>query len=371
MNNRKTILLIFPTIILLFQYIFSQDVVSRVNLSLDLEIREPAGVIFNKLTDIACDKNDNIYVLDKKEAKVYVFSSEGRYLKNIGRLGEGPGEFRKPCSLYIDSNDLIFVLDESNRRIEIFNKEADYVKSIKIINFPGGSSKNVIVSKSGNIYISGYYKASNISYLLAKFSSTGEFLEYIPLPMKEYNGIELNVQDRDMVASYLSGGSICIDKNERIYFSHAWPYSIERVTNDSSQFVQYARKNDLNWTPIIFRTDRMNGLLFSDFTQTKKIFPLNNQFIVNSLFVVDWKGDPRKQMQTSSPNFDPDKYIKVMARYTVVDIYSNEMEFIASSCLAEKAYILGSDKQGRLLGIRYDANDLQTIIRYKVEIKDD
>lgn len=36
---------------------------------------------------------DKIFVSDKANAKIFVFTSEGKYLKSIGTQGGGPGEY--------------------------------------------------------------------------------------------------------------------------------------------------------------------------------------------------------------------------------------------------------------------------------------
>ena len=367
MRVKKTIFLLQIAQLFFVGNIAAQDVASQTALTLDLEIKEPPGEVFNRLTDIACGANGNICALDRKELVVYVFSAEVRFLKKMGKSGEGPGEFRRPCSIYIDSKGLIYVLDDINRRIEIFNEKADYVRSIKIANFPGGQSRNIVVDKNGEFYISGFYRASNITYILAKFSSAGELLKYISLPKKEYAGIELNEQDKDRVADYLSGGSMCIDQEDRIYFSYPWTYCIERIIKDKNEG-EYPGKGKYRWTPGIFKTDQLNGMLFAESTRTRKIFSLDNGFIVNSVSVVDWEGDPKKEIQISSFQINPEKYFKILGKYSILDFYSKDLELIASARVDGKIYFLSVDKQGRLLGVKYDADDVQTIVRYNLEI---
>lgn len=51
---------------------------------------------------------------------IYVFSSEGKYLKKMGRFGRGPGEFESISSLSI-SGEKLFVLDSRQQRISIFS----------------------------------------------------------------------------------------------------------------------------------------------------------------------------------------------------------------------------------------------------------
>ena len=106
-------------------------IVGQVKLSLDLEIEESEGIIFNRLVDIAIDSENNIFILDIEEKFLYKFSQEGKFQKKIGRPGQGPGEFEEPCSVFIDAKDNIYILDSQNRRIEVFKNSGNFIKSIR------------------------------------------------------------------------------------------------------------------------------------------------------------------------------------------------------------------------------------------------
>jgi hypothetical protein len=363
MKKQIILLLIFFLYIFMTSLAFSE----QITLSLDLEIKEPENIIFFRLGDIATDSKNNIYILDKKEKFVYLFNEGGKFLKKIGRPGQGPGEFVRPCSIYIDLKDIIYVLDESQRRVEIFDSNANYIKSIKVINFPSGSGHNIIVDKSGNFYISGYYRFQNS--VMAKFSSKGELLKHFSLPIMEYEGIKFDNRHQRMVNRYLCGGSMCLDEEERLYFSYDWPYLIKILTKEGNELFQFSRKNSLNWTPLIFRHKNDRGLLFGGSTRSQKIFFLNKNFLVNSIYSLDWEGNPSiKLPQLSEVSINPDKYFKIKRELAVLDIYTKEGEFIASTKLDGKINFLSSDKKGRILALKRDDEDMQSIVRYRIEI---
>jgi hypothetical protein len=344
----------------------SQVFSGQIKLSLDLEIKESENIIFHNLRDIATDSKNNIYILDNKEKTIYLFSEDGRFIKKIGRTGQGPGEFIRPCSIYIDPKDIIYVLDASQRRVEIFDSEANHIKSIKFINFPSGSGPNIIVDKSRNFYISGYYRFQNS--VIAKFSSTGKLLKYFPIPVIEYEGIKLDDHSQIMVNQYLCGGSMCFDEEERLFFSYDWPYLIKALTKEGKELFQFSGESNFRWTPLIFKTDQINGMLFGGTTRTQKIFFLNNNYLVNSIYAIDWEGNQNIEIKMSDFNNNPEKYFKIRGSFAFLDIYTKEKEFVASTKIDGKVYILCSDKKGRILGVKKDEEDIQTIVRYGVEI---
>jgi len=80
----------------------------------DLVIGEAEGkeeYMFSQVRDIAVDTAGNIYVLDNKESNVKKFSSNGKFLKSIGKKGQGPGEMQQPSSCSISPRNEILIND--------------------------------------------------------------------------------------------------------------------------------------------------------------------------------------------------------------------------------------------------------------------
>jgi len=341
-----------------------QSLSGQVTLSLDLEINESDNLVFYQLIDIATDSENNIYVLDRKEKRIYLFDEKGKFIKTMGRGGAGPGEFSGPKSIYIDSKKLIYVLDSGNNRVEIFRPEGSFIKSIKIVNFPTGGSINIVVDKDRNLYISGFFRESNS--IFAKFAPDGKLLKYFPLQIKEYNGIQLNGMQRTHVNQWLAGGSACLDNKERIYFSYRWPHIIKVMTKEGNELLQLSGNTKLNWTPLIFRNDP-TGLTFGSTTVTQKVFFINNCLLVNSISVVDWDGDNRKKVKAMDIVKNPSKYYKINGRFTLLEFFTKEGKLMDVAEIDGKIKFLASDKKGRIIGIKYDKENLQTIVRYKIE----
>ena len=336
----------------------------QIKLSLDIQIKEPENIIFNRLIDIATDSKNNIYILDSKEKTVYLFNEEGIFLKKIGNPGQGPGELNEPRSIYIDSKDIVYIFDRRNSRVEIFDPEANYIKSIKSADFPSAGETQMIVDKSGELYISGYYRGMDT--VLCKFSSTGELIKPFPLPVIEYKGVDFDDFQRTMILLGLNGGSLCCDEEERIFFSYNWPYSIKILTKEGKELSQISRENNLNWKPLIFN-GKNGGYLFGESTRTYKIFFLNDKYLVNSIFNIDWEGNPKNKIPLPITPDIFDKYIKLREKFAVLDLYTKRGEFAASVKIDEKIYFLASDKKGRLLAVKKDEEDIPSIVRYKVD----
>lgn len=358
----KTIL---PILILILLSLAFQAYPAQIKLSLDFVLNEPENIIFNRLSDIATDSNNNIYVLDYKENVIYLFNEDGIYQKSIGRPGQGPGEFQRPSSIFIDPKDTIFILDDRNRRVEIFDSEAKFVRSVTFIEFPTGGGHEIISDRNGNLYISGYYR--NANSLLAKYSSKGELLKHYPLPIVEYSEVNFTDHNKQMVKQSLSGGTMCIDEGDRLIFSYVWPYVIKSFNGEEEEPIQFSINNHFNWTPCIFEIEP-NGLLQGVSTRTCKIFLLDNKYLVNSIYSVDWKGNPRKKIPQKDIPEKLEKYITIKRKFAVLDFYTKNGKLIGSTELDEWIIFLSSDNKGRILGIKRDDDGIQTIVRYRAEV---
>jgi hypothetical protein len=106
---------------------------------------EDPGFIFNNISTIDIDENGRVYVVDKLESDVKVFSSSGEYLFPIGNKGQGPGEFQNPRNLLLLQNQQIAVIDKNYlNRFNIFNHDGEFINSFYLTL---GESKNKNISE--------------------------------------------------------------------------------------------------------------------------------------------------------------------------------------------------------------------------------
>jgi hypothetical protein len=89
----------------------------------DAVLEIPVGVI--------SDAAGNIYVLDQKAHNIKKFDSSGRFLKRIGRRGQGPGDFSSP-SLFSVAEDRFVVWDMDNMRICTLTLDGEFLDSTRI-----------------------------------------------------------------------------------------------------------------------------------------------------------------------------------------------------------------------------------------------
>jgi DNA-binding beta-propeller fold protein YncE len=83
---------------------------------------------FNHPTEMIAHPNGDIYVTDGyRNARVHRFARDGRLVKSWGKPGKGEGEFHLPHSIAVDADGRLYVADRSNKRIQIFSPDGDFL----------------------------------------------------------------------------------------------------------------------------------------------------------------------------------------------------------------------------------------------------
>ena len=78
---------------------------------------------FSLPTNVAVDKDGNVYVTDTLNNRVEIFDADGVFISAIGTAGDGPGHFARPKGIAIDRDGHIWVADEVQSRVQVYDKE--------------------------------------------------------------------------------------------------------------------------------------------------------------------------------------------------------------------------------------------------------
>jgi len=107
----------------------------------------------NSPSDLVLDTDGYIYVIDghsdDSNPRVKKFDSNGKFIKQWGSRGYGPGEFQNAHSITRDNQNRIFVADRGNNRIQIFDKEGNHLANWTQFGKPSG----VFIDNNNNLYV--------------------------------------------------------------------------------------------------------------------------------------------------------------------------------------------------------------------------
>src|SRR5271157_4623801 len=78
---------------------------------------------FSLPTNVAVDKEGNVYVTDTMNNRVEIFDADGKFISAFGKNGDGPGQFARPKGIAIDKDGHIWVVDAVQQRVQVFDTE--------------------------------------------------------------------------------------------------------------------------------------------------------------------------------------------------------------------------------------------------------
>lgn len=146
------------------------------------------------------DHNDrSLFVSDQIQSSVLKFTLDGKFLKQYGEQGHGPGEMNMQAHIAVDNNRL-YVDDESNARLVEFDLQ---------------SGESTIQTYRDRFEIFDIYKGRFYVY-----STYGSFLD----PVSKIDGEFITVYDSTLQKMYSFGTFLEITRQENMPTGMNWPF---------------------------------------------------------------------------------------------------------------------------------------------------
>lgn len=142
--------------------------------------------LFGRVAYVAVDREGRIYVADSQQRVVRRYDANGIFDRDIGREGEGPGEYRRLLGLCCLPNGAVAVLAVPHRII-LYSADGGYLRDFRVESSVHAPRMLEYDSQS-NIYVRATHGTPPIEgeseFVLLKYSSNGELLDRIRLPAK-------------------------------------------------------------------------------------------------------------------------------------------------------------------------------------------
>ena len=177
---------------------------------------------FYQPNDVITAPNGDIFVSEGHGGgnnRVLKFDKTGKFIKEWGKLGTGPGEFDQPHALAFDSKGRLFVGDRNNNRVQVFDQNGTFVQEFRQFSRPSGifiKNDVLYVADSESESVSRNHNGWKRGLRWGKISD-GKILGFIPDPDEKATGTS-------------AAEGIAVDQDGNLYGAEVGPKAVKKYT---------------------------------------------------------------------------------------------------------------------------------------------
>ena len=86
--------------------------------------------MFGEVAGVVFDAQENLYVLDGQAKRVMVYDRAGRFIRQIGKEGQGPGELIAPMQMVVGADGTVIVSDLARRAYSLFRSDGTFLRNV-------------------------------------------------------------------------------------------------------------------------------------------------------------------------------------------------------------------------------------------------
>lgn len=88
--------------------------------------------LFGDVSQVGFDAAGNLYVFDRQNYRVVVVDTEGRFVRQFGQEGEGPGEWRMPGGMGVMPDGSVVIADAGHRAYQMYGPDGGFRSSVSM-----------------------------------------------------------------------------------------------------------------------------------------------------------------------------------------------------------------------------------------------
>lgn len=248
----------------------------------------PQENAFGQILDLAVRRDGSIFVADLLPQSVRQFDSTGGFVRQIGREGDGPGEYRSLLGIAILPDGTLATWDSRNRRVSVYDSTGLYLRGL---NVGAGvyASEAFQVDTLGRFYVKVHAQPPRLlqsgrmgepTYGYLRLSPGGRVLDTLALPPENPTGSFLfqtgsgylrpfPVQELSALSPF---GYLVTGSNERYSFTVRDPYGAVTVENEGYQPASVNGAERREWEALKEYLERMSGASFPAIPRSKPAF---------------------------------------------------------------------------------------------------
>jgi hypothetical protein len=145
-----------------------------------------SALTFGRIAALVPAADGGVWVLDSHGPIIRIYDAAGRHVRDVGREGQGPGEYRSVLGMKPAGDGRVAIWDAGNRRITIFDRQGAYVRSMLVA---GGvfAADAFQVDTAGFFYIRSHRpEAGDASaHAWLRISPAGDVVGWIAVPSED------------------------------------------------------------------------------------------------------------------------------------------------------------------------------------------
>ncbi len=251
---------------------------------------------FSHIVSIAVGAGGRLFVADADLVSIREFDSEGRFVREIGRQGEGPGEFRSIAGVSVLPDGRLAAWDRRNRRVTVYGTDGAYDHAVRAESvtppYPF-MDRAFLTDTDGNYYLRIYAKAPSFGpdprgiggarYGYARISPDGVVMDtlvapeapgseaggpiVIHTPAGERSPFPVKMLDAPSPLGYLVAGF-----NATYAFSIPDPAGMVHVEREGLRPVDVTTGERAEWRARVAYAERRSGTSFAEVPARKPAY---------------------------------------------------------------------------------------------------
>ena len=304
--------------------------------------------LLNRPFQMHVDNQGFIYVMDYSDSHILVYDDVGKYVRTIGRKGQGPGEFMPPSYFDFSQDSRVFVNDYMNQRIILYDREGNLLGGFKLDDFYMG----ILFAGDGRVYFQKKSQKKEVE-LTSEFQESQMITSIISTDSDGQNKKHLiDIETETIRTKAVEGGSVAsssraerfvwaLDPGGKLYAGFNKTYQITVLDAAGSVEFRFGRE----YTPVANEEHKDNP----------RLDEFHPAFFHNMLIDEDSNCWIR---QFTPADFDGYLY----------DIFNHEGIFIKQAVLSYPLYMF---KEGKAYSLLFSEFDYPMVKRFRLdEIKE-
>jgi len=305
------------------------------DLTIGLEIGNESQM-FGYIRALTLDAQDNIYVADSYELNISVYNSEGTFIREFGRKGQGPGEFQTIGGIcWCPKDSHLYVTDRTNHRITCFSQEGKVIRIIKEDLFKAWIEDIDCLDDGRFVLLARIAEKKGTSYkiMVTDFS----FQKVLAETAVEFPSHTVGIEWAPCFSD------VGVTQGERVYYTSPSAYEIVLLDPNLNKFLTVKKSH-----PRMFIPQCVQGF-YADFNAVETLLSLDALYVVG-VQSTPIKNIPRFKTKREFIEFThtPDLREWNLEKAYQIDFFNTDFTFLGRIEIPSNRRLAGKDLQGRL-----------------------